>query len=74
MSAYSLYADDKGKAVKPQAGEKETKDVKSAPPQDESGMLIKVMGVVLAVWVGIALFLIRINVKIVKLEKEINDL
>lgn len=72
---FLLHAQEKGKtAPKTLVPEKETRDPKPVQEQDERGMLIKVMAVVLAVWLGIALFLVRINLKIVKLEKEINDL
>jgi CcmD family protein len=43
-------------------------------PTDAAAVLYRVMGVVLIVWIGLALFLFRIDRKLTRLEKEVRGL
>ena len=53
----------------------EQKNVTSSPADnsDEENILMRVMYVILIIWAGLALYLFRIDRKIVKLEKVLNE-
>lgn len=73
-SRYMLNAEEKPQGLKSLPSERESVKKAQDTGRDESSILLSVMAVVLAVWIGLAVFLIKINLKIVKLEKEINEL
>jgi CcmD family protein len=70
MTAYpELYADEK---TEKSSGTPETVVQEEKPA--ESGKLFKVMMVVMIIWLGLALYLFRLDKKITKLENDVNEL
>ncbi len=62
-----LYADEKKSSAQPETAVKEEES-------PEKGKLFKVMVVVMAIWLGLAFYLFRLDKKITRLEKDVNEL
>ncbi len=69
-----VYAKNKEAVKADQADQKEIKKIKGKDESENKGMLTKVMIVVMIIWFGLAFYLFRLDRKISKLEKEINEL
>jgi CcmD family protein len=72
---YSLvYAGEKDLRIAGDSYKKDGgNDMKKNDDRGGDGVLYRVMAIVLVIWMGLALYLFRMDRKIVKLEKDLNE-